>query len=111
MSTLTIRLPDGTAERLESLARSRGPSVNKLIEELSARALAAYDTETRFRALAAQGDPKGALRARRGWISRRRKKKSPPKRALPSRSALSPQAATPLAVRAYSSIWSKFMYL
>ncbi|MCC6380408.1 MAG: ribbon-helix-helix protein, CopG family [Burkholderiales bacterium] len=62
MSTLTIRLPDSTADRLKSLARSRGLSVNKLIEELSAQALAAYDTETRFRALAALGDPKQALR-------------------------------------------------
>jgi predicted transcriptional regulator len=61
MSTLTIRLPDDTAERLKSMARSRGLSVNKLIEELSAQALAAYDTETRFRALAAQGDPRQAL--------------------------------------------------
>ncbi len=62
MSTLTIRLPDSTADRLKSLARSRGLSVNKLIEELSAQALAAYDTETRFRALAALGDQKQALR-------------------------------------------------
>lgn len=62
MSTLTIRLPDDTAERLKSLARSRGLSVNKLIEELSAQALAAHDTQTRFRALAAQGDVKSALK-------------------------------------------------
>ncbi len=61
MSTLTIRLPDDTAERLKTMARSRGLSVNKLIEELSAQALAAHDTETRFRALAAQGDARQAL--------------------------------------------------
>lgn len=56
MSTLTIRLPDDTAERLRSLARSRGLSVNKLVEEMSAQALAARDTQNRFRALAPQGD-------------------------------------------------------
>ena len=41
MSTLTIRLPDDTAERLKALARSRGLSTNKLVEQLSAHALAA----------------------------------------------------------------------
>jgi predicted transcriptional regulator len=55
MSTLTIRLPDNTADRLKSLAHSRGLSVNKLVEEMSAQALAAWDTENRFRSLAAQG--------------------------------------------------------
>ena len=62
MSTLTIRLPDSTADRLKSLAKSRGLSVNKLMEELSAQALAGYDAETRFKALAAQGDPSLALK-------------------------------------------------
>ena len=52
MTTLTIRLPDDTAERLKSLAKSRGLSTNKLVEELSARALAAWDTENHFRAMA-----------------------------------------------------------
>ena len=61
MSTLTIRLPDDTAERLRNLARSRGLSTNKLVEELSAHALAAWDTENRFRALAANGDVGQAL--------------------------------------------------
>ncbi|MEY4565010.1 MAG: hypothetical protein RLZZ618_4287 [Pseudomonadota bacterium] len=61
MSTLTIRLPDTTAERLKTLARSRGLSVNKLIEEMSAQALAVFDAETRFRTLAAQGDAAQAL--------------------------------------------------
>lgn len=56
MSTLTIRLPDNTTDRLKSLARSRGLSVNKLVEEMSAQALAAWDTGNRFRALAAHGD-------------------------------------------------------
>lgn len=61
MTTLTISLPDDTAERLKQLARSRGLSTNKLMEELSARALAAWDTENHFRALAATGDVSSAL--------------------------------------------------
>lgn len=61
MSTLTIRLPDDTAARLKSLAQSRGLSINKLVEQLSAHALAAWDTENHFRALAATGDVRQAL--------------------------------------------------
>lgn len=61
MSTLTIRLPDDTAERPKTLARSRGLSTNKLVEKLSAQALAAWDTENRFRALASSGDVDQAL--------------------------------------------------
>lgn len=61
MTVLTIRLPEDTAQRLKSLAQSRGLSVNKLVEELGAQALAAWDTETHFRALAATGDVGAAL--------------------------------------------------
>ncbi|MGB1108913.1 MAG: ribbon-helix-helix protein, CopG family [Gammaproteobacteria bacterium] len=61
MSTLTIRLPDDTANRLKNLARSRGLSMNKLVEEMSAQALAAWDTENRFRAMAAKGNIDEAL--------------------------------------------------
>jgi len=61
MSTLTIRLPDDTARRLKTLARSRGLSLNGLVEEMSAQALAAWDTENHFRTLAATGDVARAL--------------------------------------------------
>ena len=61
MSTLTIRLPDDTAERLKTLARSRKLSVNKLIEELTIQAITAADVEVRFKALAARGDMGQAL--------------------------------------------------
>jgi predicted transcriptional regulator len=61
MSTLTIRLPDDTVLRLKQMARARGQSMNKLVEELSAQALAAWDTENHFRALAATGDVGKAL--------------------------------------------------
>ena len=55
MSTLTIRIPEDKHARLLSLARARGVSINKLIDELATIALAQHDTEARFRALAAQG--------------------------------------------------------
>ncbi len=61
MSTLTIRLPDDTAQRLKALAKSRGLSTNKLVEQLSTQALAAWDVENHFRALAASGDVSRAL--------------------------------------------------
>jgi len=61
MSTLTIRLPEDTAQRLKALAQSRGLSINKLVEELSAHALSAWDTENHFRAMAATGDTHRAL--------------------------------------------------
>ena len=61
MSTLTIRLPDDKHERLKALARRRKMSVNKLIEELSTQALAEFDTEMRFRALAAKGNTEKGL--------------------------------------------------
>lgn len=61
MSTLTICLPDDTAERLKSMAQSRGLSMNKLVEQLSTHALSAWDTENHFRAVAATGNVRKAL--------------------------------------------------
>ncbi|MEK6814602.1 MAG: ribbon-helix-helix protein, CopG family [Nitrospirota bacterium] len=61
MGTLTVRMPDDTHERLKKLARSRGVSVNKLMEELSVTALVEFDAETRFRARAARGSAKSGL--------------------------------------------------
>jgi predicted DNA-binding ribbon-helix-helix protein len=48
MSTLTIRLPDTKHERLKAFARTRGVSVNKLVEELATVALAQADAENRY---------------------------------------------------------------
>jgi len=56
MATLTIRIPDEKHGRLKALAKYRHLSMNKLIEELSTQALAEFDSEVRFRALAANGD-------------------------------------------------------
>jgi hypothetical protein len=61
MSTLTIRMPDDTHARLRDLARTRGVSVNKLIEEMAVAALSAYDAEVRFRLMAARGRPERGL--------------------------------------------------
>ena len=61
MATLTIRLPNDKHERLKQLARRRNMSVNKLIEELSTIALAEFDAETRFRAMAAKGSQQAGL--------------------------------------------------
>ncbi len=56
MATVTLRLPDDKHMRLKALARRRHISVNKLLEELSTQAIAEFDAENRFRALAAKGD-------------------------------------------------------
>ncbi len=62
MATLTIRLPDDKHNRLKALAQYRQVSINKLIEELSTQALAEFDSEVRFRAFAACGDPTKGLK-------------------------------------------------
>lgn len=61
MSTVTIRLPDDTCQRLKQLAASRGISLNKLIEELGTAAIAVHDAETRFHAMATGADRDRAL--------------------------------------------------
>ena len=62
MATLTIRIPDDKHGRLKALAQHRHVSINKLIEELSTQALAEFDSEIRFRALAASGDVEKGLK-------------------------------------------------
>lgn len=61
MATLTIRLPDDKHNRLKALAKHRHISINKLIDELSTQALAEFDSEVRFRALAAKGNKSRGL--------------------------------------------------
>jgi predicted DNA-binding ribbon-helix-helix protein len=55
MSVLTIRVDEEKHTRLRGLAKQRGVSLNKLIDELATVALVQHDTETRFRVLAARG--------------------------------------------------------
>ncbi|HVW08336.1 MAG TPA: hypothetical protein VHC90_07120 [Bryobacteraceae bacterium] len=61
MSTLTIRIPEGKHTRLRNLAKARGVSVNRLIDELVTVALTKYDSEIRFQAMAARGSKKTGM--------------------------------------------------
>ena len=61
MSTVTLRLPEDLTMRLKNVAEARGVSMNKFITEISVQALAAYDTEIRFKAAAAQAHITAAL--------------------------------------------------
>jgi HicB family len=61
MSIMTIRLPEEKHKRLKQLAHAQHVSVNKLIEDFATTALAGFDAEVRFRALASHGNPKRAL--------------------------------------------------
>ena len=56
MATVTFRMPDDKHDRLKALAQHRHVSMNRLMDELSTRALAEFDSEVRFKALAAKGD-------------------------------------------------------
>jgi hypothetical protein len=58
---MTIRIPNDRHERLRQLAKYRGISVNKLVEEFSTIGLAQFDAELRFRSLTSRGSPKRAL--------------------------------------------------
>jgi len=49
------------SERIRALAKQRGVSLNKLYEEFTTRAIAEFDTETRFRARSERGDPAQGL--------------------------------------------------
>ena len=56
MTALTLRLPEDKHTRLKALARRRGASLNRLIDEMTTlRLLAESDVETRFAARAARG--------------------------------------------------------
>jgi len=55
MTALTVRLADEKHQRLKALARSRGTTLNRLIDEMTTLMLAEHDAETRFRLRAARG--------------------------------------------------------
>lgn len=61
MSTMTIQLPDAQHERLKRLAKSRGLSVSRGVEEITTHELTEFALETRFRLPAARGDVAMAL--------------------------------------------------
>jgi predicted DNA-binding ribbon-helix-helix protein len=56
MSVLTVRLPESKHARLKEIARARGLSTNKFIEELTTIAIAQQDLLTRFTLRASRGD-------------------------------------------------------
>jgi len=61
MSTLTIRMPVEKHNRLKILAKQRGISVNKLIDESSTVALSEFDTFTPFKIRTLKGSPEEGL--------------------------------------------------
>lgn len=63
MSVLTVRLPDSKHARLKEVARARGLSTNKFIEELTTIAIAQQDALTRFTLRASRGDVARGLKA------------------------------------------------
>ena len=60
MSALTLRLPDDKHDRLKTLARQRGTSVNRLMEEMATLMLVEFDAEIRFALRASRGRGKSA---------------------------------------------------
>ena len=62
MSTLSVRLPDDIADRLKTLANSRHMSLNKLMNELSTRALVEEEAKQQFLAAQLRGNRKRGLR-------------------------------------------------
>ncbi len=62
MTTLSIRLPDDMAEKLKSIAKTREISLNKLIFELSAQALAEDEAKQRFLAAQLRGSKERAIK-------------------------------------------------
>lgn len=55
MSSLTLRLQDEKYQRLKEMARQRGQSVNRLLDEATTLMLAEFDAESRFKLRAQRG--------------------------------------------------------
>ena len=55
MTALTLRLPEDKHRRLKALARQRGVSINRLLDEAATLLLTEFDAETRFRLRAERG--------------------------------------------------------
>jgi hypothetical protein len=54
-------MPEEKHNRLKILAKQRGISINKLIDELSTVALSEFDAFTRFKIRATKGSPAAGL--------------------------------------------------
>ncbi|ABB56573.1 hypothetical protein [Synechococcus elongatus] len=55
MTAMTVRLADDKHRRLKEMARLRGTTVNRLIDEMATLLLAEFDAETRFQLRAERG--------------------------------------------------------
>ena len=55
MSALTLRLSDQKHQRLNALAKSKGVSVNYLLDEVTTLILAEFDLKTQFEVRAQRG--------------------------------------------------------
>lgn len=60
MSALSVRLPDDKHDRLRNMARTRGTTINRLIDEMATLMLSEFDAETRFHLRAKRGQGKTA---------------------------------------------------
>lgn len=60
MSALSVRLPDDKHDRLRNMARTRGTTINRLIDEMTTLMLSEFDAETRFHLRAKRGQGKTA---------------------------------------------------
>jgi len=60
MSALTLRLPEQKHQRLKALAKSKGVSVNHLLDEVTTLILAEFDLKTQFEIRAQRGQGKSA---------------------------------------------------
>lgn len=58
MSALTLRLSDQKHQRLKALAKSKGVSVNYLLDEVTTLILAEFDLKTQFEVRAQRGQGK-----------------------------------------------------
>ena len=61
ISRVTLRLPEQRHQRLKAMAQSRGISLNKLFEQLTAQALTENDIEIRYRRMATTGSAERGL--------------------------------------------------
>lgn len=61
MSVVTLRLPEDKHARLRMIAKARGVSVNRLLDEVTTVALVQHDAEISFRAHAKRGRPARGL--------------------------------------------------
>lgn len=61
ISRVTLRLTEQRHQRLKAMAQSRGISLNKLFEQLTAQALTENDIEIRYRRMATTGSAERGL--------------------------------------------------